>query len=62
MTSPDRIDDVSRHGEERHGEERHYLDAIRECLGLALLTDEDEHDEHDERFVGQCSPSPRGTT
>ena len=56
MTSPDRIDDVS-----RHGEERHYLDAIRECLGLALLTDEDEHDEHDERFVGQCSPAPRGT-
>lgn len=53
MTSPDRIDDVS-----RQGEELHYLDAIRECLGLALLTDEDEDDE---RFVGECSPSPRGT-
>ena len=54
MTSPDRIDDVS-----RRGEERHYLDAIRECLGLALLTDEDEHDE---RFPCECSPSPMGTT
>lgn len=54
MTSPDRIDDVA-----RQGEERHYLDAIRECLGLALLRDEDEHEE---RFAGECSPAPRGTT
>ena len=59
MTSPDRIDDVARQGEERQGEERHYLDAIRECLGLAFLRDEDEHEE---RFAGECSPAPRGTT